>query len=88
MLYETFLDNFKGNPEQQKVAYEAGKDYFARYQNCPKESDKNIVAYIGSGWAGTRRRSESRSGESRQPDRLAEPSLPTALSGAGRGGTE
>jgi hypothetical protein len=44
--YETFLGNFKGNPEQQKVAYEAGKDYIAKYENCPKESDKNIAAYI------------------------------------------
>lgn len=45
-LYATFLDNFKGSVEQQKAAYEAGKDYFARYENCPKESDKNVIAYV------------------------------------------
>jgi hypothetical protein len=45
-LYETFLDNFKGNPEQQKVAYEAGKNYVSKYESCPKESDKTVVAYL------------------------------------------
>jgi hypothetical protein len=44
--YQTFLGHFKGNPEQQKVAYEAGKDYVSRYEGCPKESDKNVVAYV------------------------------------------
>jgi uncharacterized caspase-like protein len=45
-LYKTFLDNFKGNPEQQKAAYEAGKDYVSRYDRCPSESDKNVIAYV------------------------------------------
>jgi hypothetical protein len=45
-LYETFLHNFKGNPEQQKVAYEAGKNYVSKYESCPKESDKTVVAYL------------------------------------------
>jgi hypothetical protein len=45
-LYEPFLDNFKGTPEQQRIAYEAGKDYISKYESCPKESDKNIVGYI------------------------------------------
>ena len=45
-LYTTFLDNFKGSPEQQKLAYEAGKDYIRKYESCPKESDKNVVGYI------------------------------------------
>ena len=45
-LYETFLDNYKSGPEQQKVAYEAGKQYISRYESCPKESDKNVVSYI------------------------------------------
>ena len=44
--YEAFLDNYKGNAEQQKVAYDAGKDYVSRYERCPEEEDKNIVAYI------------------------------------------
>ena len=84
--YETFLGNFKGNPEQQKVAYEAGKDYFARYQNCPKESDKNIVAYIRK-WLDKYEAAveEFERGRAGGRDRLTEPSLPAAPSGAGRG---
>jgi uncharacterized caspase-like protein len=45
-LYRTFLDNFKGNPEQQRVAYEAGKDFVTRFGQCPEESDKKVIAYI------------------------------------------
>jgi hypothetical protein len=45
-LYQKFLDNFKGNVEQQKVAYEAGKEYVARYGDCPEEGDKKVAAYI------------------------------------------
>ena len=45
-LYKTFLDNFKGNPEQQKVAYEAGRDYVSGYDRCPEASDRNVVGYI------------------------------------------
>jgi uncharacterized caspase-like protein len=45
-LYKTFLDNYRGNVEQQKVAYEAGKEYIHKYEGCPKESDKNIVSYL------------------------------------------
>lgn len=45
-LYKKFLDSYKGNPEQQKVAYEAGKDYVSRYDLCPEASDKNVVGYI------------------------------------------
>ncbi|HZT57854.1 MAG TPA: caspase family protein [Pyrinomonadaceae bacterium] len=44
--YKVFLDNYKGNPEQQKAAYEAGKDYVSRYDSCSSENDKNIVIYI------------------------------------------
>jgi hypothetical protein len=44
--YRTFLDNYKGGPEQQKDAYEAGKDYVARYDRCPEARDKEIVGYI------------------------------------------
>jgi hypothetical protein len=44
--YKKFLDNYKGNVEQQKVAYEAGKEYISRYENCPAKSDKKIVNYI------------------------------------------
>src|ERR1044072_5448424 len=45
-LYKTFLDNYRGSVEQQKVAYEAGKEYVHKYEGCPKESDKNIVSYL------------------------------------------
>ena len=45
-LYQAFLDDFKGGPERQKVAYEAGKVYIARYENCPQESDKTVVGYV------------------------------------------
>ena len=45
-LYQKFLDNFKGNVEQQKVAYETGKEYLSRYGSCPKESDKKVADYV------------------------------------------
>ena len=44
--YKKFLDNYKGNVEQQRVAYEAGKGYISRYEGCPAKSDKKIVNYI------------------------------------------
>jgi hypothetical protein len=50
-LYKTFLDDFKGNPEQQKAAYEAAKDYIARYENCQEEIDKKVVGYLRK-WVG------------------------------------
>ena len=45
-LYKTFLDNHRGFPENQKAAYEAGKEYVSRYDRCPEEKDKNVVGYI------------------------------------------
>jgi hypothetical protein len=45
-LYKKFLDNYKGTPEQQKVAYEAGKDYLSKYGSSTEEADKKIVAFI------------------------------------------
>jgi hypothetical protein len=45
-FYKTFLDNFKGGPEQQKAAHGAGKDYISRYESCPEENDKNVVGFI------------------------------------------
>src|SRR5215208_4840865 len=45
-LYQKFLDNFKGNPEKQKVAYETGKEYIARYGDCPDEADEKVAAYV------------------------------------------
>lgn len=45
-LYETFLKNSKGSPEQQKDAYDVAKDYISKYEGCPKESDKKVIVYI------------------------------------------
>ncbi|MFL6335519.1 MAG: caspase domain-containing protein [Pyrinomonadaceae bacterium] len=50
-LYQRFLDFNRSNAEQQKVAYEVGKEYVSRYESCPKESDKNVIGYIRS-WLG------------------------------------
>ena len=41
-LYKKFLDNYKGSPDQQKVAYDTGKEYLGKYGNCPDEGDKKI----------------------------------------------
>ncbi|HEX7312331.1 MAG TPA: hypothetical protein VF297_00170 [Pyrinomonadaceae bacterium] len=43
-LYKKFTDNFKGTPDKQKLAYEAGKEYISKYSNCP--GDASQVAYI------------------------------------------
>lgn len=43
-LYKKFVDNFKGTPDKQKLAYEAGKEYISKYSNCP--ADAAQVAYI------------------------------------------
>jgi hypothetical protein len=45
-LYKKFLDNYKGNPDQQKTAYDAGKEYLTKYGNCPDASAKQIAGYI------------------------------------------
>jgi len=45
-LYQSFLSNYKGNPEQQKTASQTGKDYITKYGNCPDESDKKIASFI------------------------------------------
>jgi len=50
-LYKTFLDNFKGSAEQQKFAYDAGREYISKYESCPKEGDKNVVGFIRK-WVG------------------------------------
>jgi hypothetical protein len=43
-LYKKFTDNYRGTAEQQKVAYEAGKEYISKYGNCA--GDAAIVTYI------------------------------------------
>jgi hypothetical protein len=50
-LYKKFLDNYKGTPEQQKVANEGGKEYLGKYGTCPDESDKKIATFIQN-WVG------------------------------------
>jgi hypothetical protein len=47
--YKKFTDNFKGTPDAQKVAYEAGKDYLGKYGPCPDTGDVTIANYI-KGW--------------------------------------
>lgn len=44
--YKKFTDNFKGTPEQQKAAYEAGKEYLSKYGTCPDAGDLQIAKYI------------------------------------------
>ncbi|HEY0169951.1 MAG TPA: hypothetical protein VGB98_02790 [Pyrinomonadaceae bacterium] len=44
--YKKFTDNFKGTPEQQKAAYEAGKEYLSKYGSCPEAGDVQIAKYI------------------------------------------
>lgn len=46
-LYQEFLDNYRGNSDMQKVAYKAGKDYISRYESCTKQSDRNVIDYLG-----------------------------------------
>jgi hypothetical protein len=45
-LYQKFRDNFKGTPDKQKIAYDAGKEYLSKYGGCTDESIKQIVTYI------------------------------------------
>jgi hypothetical protein len=48
-LYGKFRENFKGTAEQQKVAYESGKEYLNKYGSCTGEADLPIIKYI-QGW--------------------------------------
>ena len=50
-LYKKFLDNYKGTPDQQKVAADTGKEYLSKYGACTDEGDKKIAAFI-QGWVG------------------------------------
>jgi hypothetical protein len=50
-LYKKFTDSFKGTPEQQKAAYEAGKEYLGKYGTCPDAGDQQIAKYIQN-WVG------------------------------------
>lgn len=45
-LYSKFRETFKGAADQQKVAYESGKEYLSKYGTCTDPADKQIIAYI------------------------------------------
>jgi hypothetical protein len=45
-LYKKFLDNYKGTPEQQKVASEAGKEYLSKYSGDTSAENAPIVKFI------------------------------------------
>lgn len=50
-LYKKFLDNYKGTPDQQKAAYESGKEYLSKYGTCPDDADKKVATFIQN-WIG------------------------------------
>lgn len=41
--YNTFLTNFKGDPPQQKIAYDAAKLYLT---TCPEDPEDKVAAYM------------------------------------------
>lgn len=45
-LYTKFRETFKGNAEQQKTAYESGKEYLGKYGACTDPADVQIIKYI------------------------------------------
>src|ERR1044071_7102337 len=45
-LYTRFRENFRGQPEQQKVAYESGTQYLNAYGTCPDGSDQQVARYV------------------------------------------
>ena len=45
-LYGKFRENFNKGAEQQKVAYEAGKEYLSKYGTCTDPADVTIIKYV------------------------------------------
>ena len=45
-IYKKFLADYKGTPDQQKVAAETGKEYLSKYGSCPDPGDKQIADFI------------------------------------------
>jgi hypothetical protein len=45
-LYQKFLASYKGAPDQQKAAYDTGKEYLGKYGNCPDDADKKVASFI------------------------------------------
>jgi hypothetical protein len=50
-LYNKFRENFNKGAEQQKVAYEAGKEYLNKYGACTDPADVQIINYLKN-WSG------------------------------------
>jgi hypothetical protein len=50
-LYGKFRENFNKTAEQQKIAYESGKEYVSKYGTCTEASEQQIVKYIQN-WLG------------------------------------
>lgn len=45
-MYQKFLANYKGTPDQQKTASETGKEYISKYGTCPDEGDVKITTFV------------------------------------------
>jgi hypothetical protein len=45
-LYQKFLAAYKGNPDQQKTAYDTGKEYLGKYGTCPDPADQKVTSFI------------------------------------------
>jgi hypothetical protein len=45
-LYGKFRENFNKGAEQQKVAYEAAKEYLSKYGTCTDPADVTIIKYV------------------------------------------
>jgi hypothetical protein len=45
-LYQKFLDGYKKGPDQQKLAYEAGKEYIAKYGALTDPDNQKIAEFV------------------------------------------
>ena len=45
-VYQKFLANYKGTPDQQKTASDTGHEYLTKYGNCPDEPSQKIATFI------------------------------------------
>lgn len=48
-LYNKFLKDHKGTPEQKKIADQTGKNYVSKYGACESEAERKITKYV-SDW--------------------------------------
>jgi len=44
--YKKFTDNYKGSFEQKNLANDVGKEYLAKFGECPEEGQKTIAAFV------------------------------------------